>query len=269
MMRSIGNSSEANVPQKVGGATLNLVKIQTGTVPTKSNLKALDGNTSKKEATGEPSRSDNPRKSLGTEDAKPTKQPATSKDRRATKDREASVEGESMTVEELDVKIAEYERQIRRMKNTRDKLKKNTKMLSRQKNEKLDELKVQINDLSNRVQNLEIIKDRKIPAHEKLDKATIFYKHFMKLMYSEQLEETAKERLKEDKDLLKEIGDGIDRIGLFANRTFKAKRFTKDDDGPVEHLRIFVKYYAVFLNSYQGLPLEIQKQFRKVFNELF
>ena len=121
---------------------MNLVKIQTGTVPTKSNLKALDGNTSKKEATGEPSRSDNPRKSLGTEDAKPTKQPATSKDRRATKDREASVEGESMTVEELDVKIAEYERQIRRMKNTRDKLKKNTKMLSRQKNEKLDELKV-------------------------------------------------------------------------------------------------------------------------------
>lgn len=64
-------------------------------------------------------------------------------------------------------------------------------MLARARNEKLDELKVSINELSNRIQNLEIIKDRKIPAHEKLDKATIFYKHIMKLMQTEKIEETA------------------------------------------------------------------------------
>lgn len=155
------------------------------------------------------------------------------------------------------------------MKNTRDKLKKNSKMLSRQKNEKLDELKYQINDLTNKVRNLEIIKDRKIPPHEKLDRATVFYKHFMKLMASEKLEEKVVARIKEDKDLLEEIRDSMDKAGLFANKTFKAKRFTKEGDGPPQHLRLFVKYYSVFLNSYQGLPQEIQKQFRKVFNALF
>ena len=151
----------------------------------------------------------------------------------------------------------------------RDKLKKNTRMLARARNEKLDELKASINDLSNRIQNLEIIKDRKIPAHEKLDKATIFYKHFMKLMAAEKLEETAQNQAKEDKEMLKEIGDGIEKIGLFANRTFKAKRFTKEGDGLAQKLRVFVKYYIIFTNSYNGLPSEIQKQFRKTFNKLF
>ena len=190
-----------------------------------------------------------------------------SKDRKGA--REESTEGQNMTVEELDIKIAELERTIRKYKNQRDKLKKNTKMLSRQKNEKLDELKVLINDLSNRVQNLEIIKDRKIPPHEKLDKATIFYKHFVKLMYTDEIDKKVNDKLQEDKELIKGIIDDIDRVGLFANRTFKAKRFTKESDGPLQHLHIFVKYYGVFLNSYQGLTLEIQKQFRKVFNKLF
>ena len=67
-------------------------------------------------------------------------------------------------------------------------------MLGRQKQEKLDEAKVIITDLSNRIQNLEIIKDRKIPAHEKLNKATLFYKHLIKLMQTEKIEETAKEK---------------------------------------------------------------------------
>ena len=56
LMRSIGNSSEAKAPQNIGGSTLNLVKIQTGAAPTKSNLKALDAN-----ASGEPSRSESKR----------------------------------------------------------------------------------------------------------------------------------------------------------------------------------------------------------------
>ena len=113
---------------------------------------------------------------------------AASKSRDKKGAREESTEGQSLTVEELDIKIAEFERSIRKWKNQRDKLKKNTKMLSRQKNEKLDELKVLINDMSNRVQNLEIIKDSKIPPHEKLDKATIFYKHFVKLMYTDEID---------------------------------------------------------------------------------
>ena len=70
-----------------------------------------------------------------------------------------------MTVDEIDVRIAEYDRTIRRNKAFRDKLKKNTRMLGRAKNEKLDEAKAVITDLSNRIQNLEIIKDRKIPAY--------------------------------------------------------------------------------------------------------
>ena len=88
----------------------------------------------------------------------------------------------------------------------------------------------------------------------------------MKLMQTEKIEETAQYKAKEDKEMLQDIGNGIEKIGLFANRTFKAKRFTKEGDGPQEKLRLFAKYYIVFINSYKGLPTEIQKLFKKTFN---
>ena len=50
-------------------------------------------------------------------------------------------------------------------------------------------------------------------------------------MQIEKIDEAAQYKAKEDKDLFREIGQGIDKIGLFASRTFKCKRFTKEGDG--------------------------------------
>ena len=88
------------------------------------------------------------------------------------------------------------------------------------------------------------------------------------MMQTEKIDEAAQEVAEEDRKLFQEIGEGMDKIGLFASRTFKAKRFVKERDGPVEKLALFAKYYAVFLNSFKAQSSEIQKRFVKVFNEL-
>ena len=125
---------------------MNLVKIQTGSgAPTKSALKALDATGSKRDQSGEASKSEKQRASASFETI------GVPGDNRKKKEVEVVIEGEDWTVEEIEIKIAEYDRTIRRQKNFRDKLKKNTRMLGRQKNEKLDEAKAIINDLSNRI----------------------------------------------------------------------------------------------------------------------
>ena len=58
-------------------------------------------------------------------------------------------------------------------------------------------------------QKLEWIKDSKIPAYEKIDKNSSMYKHLMQMMFNERIEKTAREQKKEDKRMLKDIGEGI------------------------------------------------------------
>ena len=53
------------------------------------------------------------------------------------------------------------------------------------------------------------VKDAKIPDHEKLPKDCIYYKHFLQVQMNKKLEKAAKVQIKEDRELLKEIGDGL------------------------------------------------------------
>ena len=65
-MRSLGGSSDVGT-QKIGGATLNLVKIQTSAGPTKSALKALDNTGKTRDPSGDASGSGKPRGSTSFE----------------------------------------------------------------------------------------------------------------------------------------------------------------------------------------------------------
>ena len=63
-------------------------------------------------------------------------------------------------------------------------------------------LRVQLNELM-------AVRDAKIPDHEKLPKDCIYYKHFLQVQMNKKLEKVAKNQIKEDRDMLREIGDGL------------------------------------------------------------
>ena len=50
------------------------------------------------------------------------------------------------------------------------------------------------------------MKDAKIPDHEKLPPDCIYYKHFLQVQMNEKLENAARVQLREDRELLQEIG---------------------------------------------------------------
>ena len=53
------------------------------------------------------------------------------------------------------------------------------------------------------------VRDAKIPDHEKLPKDCIYYKHFMQVQMNEKLANAAREQVREDRELLHEIGEGL------------------------------------------------------------
>ena len=53
------------------------------------------------------------------------------------------------------------------------------------------------------------VRDAKIPDHEKLPKDCIYYKHFLQVQMNKKLEKAAKGQIKEDRELLREIGEGL------------------------------------------------------------
>lgn len=53
------------------------------------------------------------------------------------------------------------------------------------------------------------MKDAKIPDHEKLPPDCIYYKHFLQVQMNEKLENAARVQLREDRELLHEIGEGL------------------------------------------------------------
>ena len=53
------------------------------------------------------------------------------------------------------------------------------------------------------------VRDAKIPDHEKLPKDCIYYKHFLQVQQNKKLEKAAKGQIKDDRELLREIGEGL------------------------------------------------------------
>ena len=53
------------------------------------------------------------------------------------------------------------------------------------------------------------IREEKIPDHEKLPKDCVFVRHYLQVQANRDLELVAKDQIKDDNELLREIGDGL------------------------------------------------------------
>ena len=53
------------------------------------------------------------------------------------------------------------------------------------------------------------VREAKIPDHEKLPKDCIYYKHFMQVQMNDKLADAVKVQVREDREMLHEIGEGL------------------------------------------------------------
>lgn len=67
----------------------------------------------------------------------------------------------------------------------------------------------EMNMLRVKLLELQTIRDAKIPDHEKLPRDCIFYKHYIQVDMNQKIEELAKQQIREDRELLQEIGQGL------------------------------------------------------------
>ena len=67
----------------------------------------------------------------------------------------------------------------------------------------------EMNALRMQLLELQQKRDAKIPDHEKLPKDCIFYKHFLQVAMNTEIEKSAQKQIREDKELLTEIGEGL------------------------------------------------------------
>ena len=74
---------------------------------------------------------------------------------------------------------------------------------------KLKPLIEELNALRMKLIEYQQVRDAKIPDHEKLPKDCIFYKHFLQVDVNSRIERAAQEQIKEDKELLAGIADGL------------------------------------------------------------
>lgn len=70
------------------------------------------------------------------------------------------------------------------------------------KQKKVAPIEGAIQELRERIQKLEIIKDGKIPFYEKLPKDSAFYKHYMSVLYQARLQEATTKKVIEDRAIL-------------------------------------------------------------------
>jgi len=74
---------------------------------------------------------------------------------------------------------------------------------------KVKPLLEEMNVLRARLLEYQMVRDAKIPDHEKLPKDCIFYKHYLQVEMNSKIEQAAKNQIREDKELFEEIGAGL------------------------------------------------------------
>ncbi len=67
----------------------------------------------------------------------------------------------------------------------------------------------EMNTLRIQLMEYQRVRDEKIPDHEKLPKDCIFYKHFLQVEANTRIEKAAKDQMKEDRETLLEIAEGL------------------------------------------------------------
>jgi hypothetical protein len=91
---------------------------------------------------------------------------------------------EEMEIEELDVFIEKAGREIDLNLDLKRRILKHKMLTKKIKHKKLKPIELQLSELRQYVSKLEIIKDSKIPFYEKLPKDSVFYKHYMSVIFS-------------------------------------------------------------------------------------
>lgn len=109
---------------------------------------------------------------------------------------------ESMDIEEIDVLIEKAQREIDQALDIKRRIIKHKMLTKKVKLKKLEPVEKALSDLRERVQKLEIVKDKKIPFYEKLPKDSPFYKHYMIVLYASRMQETAARKIVEDRAFL-------------------------------------------------------------------
>ncbi len=72
------------------------------------------------------------------------------------------------------------------------------------------------------------IRDAKIPDHEKLPKTCIFYKHYMQVECNTRIADAARTQIREDKELLAEIGNGLKPLEMSNEQEIGGKKLNPD-----------------------------------------
>ena len=70
----------------------------------------------------------------------------------------------------------------------------------------------QMNVLRFQLNEYMAVRDAKIPDHEKLPKDCVYYKHFLQVELNKKLETCARDQIKDDRDLLRDIGEGFSPV---------------------------------------------------------
>lgn len=88
-----------------------------------------------------------------------------------------------MQIEEIDVLIEKNQREVDILMDQRRKYMANKMWTKKTKSKKIYPIDQAIHEFRVKIQELEVIKNGKIPFYEKLPKDSAFYKHYMSVLY--------------------------------------------------------------------------------------
>lgn len=109
---------------------------------------------------------------------------------------------EQMSIEEIDCIIEKAQKEIEQAMDIKRRILRHKMLTNKIKKKKLEPVENTLAELRWKVQQLEIIKDKKIPFYEKLPKDLPFYKHYMSVIQATRIQEVATMKAEEDRHLL-------------------------------------------------------------------
>ena len=109
------------------------------------------------------------------------------------------------SLEELESMISLINIEINKRRTAVKKVESNKIWTNTQKKEKLKDTMIELEALYERMRELEVKREEKIPLEDKLPKDSTFYKHMINTMFTGQMSVKANEKLDEDRDLLNQI----------------------------------------------------------------
>jgi len=131
---------------------------------------------------------------------------------------------ESKTVEEIEVEMDKLRDKVERLDIQINKLKDNKLKSKNTIAKEIQPLRAELKASRDLVERLAILREEKIPFYEKLPKDSIFYKHYVSNLFTGKIHQTTVETAKTEENLLKEVGENIQRVRPDEEDVKKAKQ---------------------------------------------